>query len=140
MASFPFPAGRAHVDVDVEVWGAQHPVPAFPNPQLISRTIERWDVGGLVVRVIDAQVDVDDRFGRKARNRARANVVDAPGERARSAEDPGSFVVEPLGQDGSYETIAIVRRSGPPINTTSSSIAGHRSITGGLPPPRTPVA
>jgi hypothetical protein len=79
MAPFPFPAGRADVDVDVDVWGAQHPVPGFPNPQLICRTFERWDVGGLVLRVIDAEVDVDDRLGREARNGGRAYVVDSPG-------------------------------------------------------------
>jgi hypothetical protein len=105
-------------------------VPALPNPQLIAPTFKHWDVRGLIVSVIDAQVDIDDRLGRQARNRSTANMVDSPGDRPKRVKDPGSFPARNLSaQDGSYETIANALRSGPPINTTSSSIAGHRSTT-----------
>jgi hypothetical protein len=97
MTPFLFPARGTHMDMDVEARGAQHPVAAFPNPQLIAGTFKRWQVGGLVVGVIDAKVDVDNWLGCEPRNRGRANVVDAPATRPQRTADPDSLVFEPVG-------------------------------------------
>jgi len=50
--------------------------------------LQSWQVGGLGLDVIDAEVHVDDRLGRQAGNRGRAHMVDPPCDRAERGRDP----------------------------------------------------
>lgn len=70
--------GRVAVQVDrlIRLTDAQAAMLRLPNSQVVAGGFEIRQIGGLVVRVVDADDDVDDRLGGEPRDRCRADLLD----------------------------------------------------------------
>ena len=68
---------RPDVKIDVLCRANEHPVPVpprLPEKEPVPEPFQGGDVAGLLRRVLDKEIDVDDGFGRQARHPCRPDV------------------------------------------------------------------
>ena len=68
--------------------------PRLANREYEARPFERRHIGGLVARVADGQVDIDDRLGRQAGDARRSDVLQCDHAIAEREPDAVSQLIE----------------------------------------------
>jgi hypothetical protein len=105
----PVPTGIADVHVCLARTGGRRPqeqVPFLARPKDQSRGNAGGQVGRLVAGVGNADHDVDDRLGGKARHSGGANVIDPGRRRSEGGREPDRHCVNVTAQAGSYSLIS----------------------------------
>jgi hypothetical protein len=94
MAALVATSGRPHVHVNVALWRPQHAMGRLSHPKLVTGRLQWLDVEGLLIRVTNGDLNVDDRLRREARHCRRPDVVDAKSGFAERATDPDALFLE----------------------------------------------
>lgn len=99
--TLPGTSDTADVDVHAESWRPQHSMSGFPDTEGVAGVLQRRSVGRFVLRVRDADLDVDYRLCHETGNRGGADVFHPLRLAVECAEDPILVFLEMVGHCGS---------------------------------------
>jgi hypothetical protein len=74
-------------------------MPRLAYPQVVAGRFQRGQIRPFVIRIRNAQIDVDHRLGRQPGHGSRTHVVDPERHRPQSPDDPLAFAREQVRPD-----------------------------------------